>query len=437
MLCFCYLNASAETQPLKVAKKPGLFQEFFQKAKKIGTSYKTQLELKYYEELLKKKPNDVEVLKAYGKYLKDHGYYDKAITIYSKLFRLTKKKEYQEEVNGIKSTQKYNKQNKIFLDYINQAKIYESKGKIPEANKYYLKAQKVLPKRFESMFGLAKTYGWLGKSKLANNYYKELLKMAPDNPDLIAAYNKFLKENKPIQAYKNMPVQKIKKIPFKIYKIQKQITIRPSIKPSLKLPAKVPEGKSKLFDEYIKQAQAYESEGKASEANEYYLKAQKIDSTRYEAKFGLAKTYGWLHNDKLALKYYKELLKQTPDNVDLLEAYTNYLKDTKDYSQAIEIYQKLLTQTNDEKYNANIAEVYFLQQDYKTAMNIYQSIYNKDPANPQIQKAIALLYFVTGDFDTSIKFYEKYLAQKQDQESILNYAKSLFYTKKFKLQRKF
>lgn len=428
LLCLHCLSTTAETQSVKTQTHKGIFSDFFQKAKKFGHSYKTQLEMKYYEELLKKKPNDVEVLKTYGQYLKDHGYHDKSITIYNRLFKLTKKKEYQEEIKGIQATQEYNKQTKIFLDYITQAKNYESKGKIPEANKYYLKAQKIFPKRFESMFGLAKTYGWLGKTKLANNYYQELLKIAPNTPDLLTAYNKFLKENKPIQAYIKPLPQIGQRTPTKAYKMQKKPSVQLLVKP-IKPLGKVSVEKTKLFEEYIKQAQEYETQGKISEANEYYLKARKIDSSRYEAKFGLAKTYGWLHKDKLASKYYEELLKQNSDNVDLLGAYANFLKDTKDYVQAMEIYQKLLVQTKDEKYNANIAEIYFLQQDYKTAMNMYQYIYNKNPANPEIQKAIALLYFVTGDFDTSIKFYEKYLAQKQDPESILNYAKSLFYTK--------
>ena len=66
---------------------------------------------------------------------------------------------------------------------------------------------------------------------------------------------------------------------------------------------------NKTYFNYIKQAQKFESQNKISEANQYYLKAQKIFPDRFEAKFGLAKTYGRLHKDKLALKYYQELLK--------------------------------------------------------------------------------------------------------------------------------
>lgn len=143
----------------------------------------------------------------------------------------------------------------------------------------------------------------------------------------------------------------------------------------------------------------------------------------------MAKTYGWLHKDDLALKYYLGLLKETPNNMYLLAAYANYLKDNKDYSAAMEIYKKLLAQSKDEKYRANIAEIFFLQKDYQTSLDLYFDIYNKNPNNPEIQKSIALLYFVSGDFNKSIEFYEKYLSQKSDPESIVNYSKSLFYSK--------
>lgn len=434
ILCFCCLTATAEVQTPTAPKHKGIFSNFFQKVKERGESYKTQLETKYFEELFKTKSNDIKFLQSYAKFLEDHGYYDKAITIYYRMFILTKNKSYQDEANRIKALHMYNKQNKIFTSYIKQAQNYESKGKIPQANKYYLKAQKIFPKRFESMFGLAKTYGWLGKNSLANNYYKELLKIAPGNPDLIAAYSKFLQETKTAPSPKKPQPQIIQKELQKANPPSPAPQVLQPAKPSVNQVAKPSVGiiseKSKLFDNYIKQAQDYEKQGKVSESNEYYLKAQKIDSSRFEVKFGLAKTYGWMHNDRLAIKYYKELLKQTPENIDLLAAYASYLKDTKEYAQAMEIYQKLLERTKDEKYNVNIAEIYFLQQDYKTSMSMYQELYEKNPTNPDIQKAIALLYFVSGDFENAICFYGKYLAQKHDPESILNYAKSLFYTKR-------
>lgn len=546
ILCFCCLQANAETSSQKPQANKGIFSELFKKTKKTLDTYKTQLEMKYFEEQIKKDPKNIILLETYGQYLKDHKYYDKSAKIYKKLMQLTKNKKYQDDINEtnafknyyfkniffenlIKQAQKYESQGKIkqaneyylkaqkimpgryeakfglaktycwinqpqkamkyyeellkkvpnniallegyagclsetkdyaqakriyttlleltknekyknniqeiislekgltpkkvelasvtpedkaFLGYVKQAQKYESQGKIKQANSYYQKAQKIYPKRYEALFGLAKTYGWMGQKKLANSLYKELLAANPDNSDIKSSYNKFLKENKPGKFYK-----------------QQAIKGSPTLAKTIASP----------IEGYLKQAQNYETQGNAKAANEYYLKAYNIDKTRYEAKFGLAKTYGWLHNDKLAMNYYQELLKQTPNNADLLEAYANYLKDTKNYSEAMEIYNKLLAQATEgesEKYNANIAEIYFLQQDYQTSLKLYNEIYDKNPNNPNIQKAIALLYFVLGNFNSSIEFYEKYLSQKSDKESVLNYAKSLFYLKQIEPAQK-
>lgn len=538
----------AET-PIKTAEKqnkPFLnFPNYFEKAKNLGSSYKTKLEKKYFEERLKKTPNDVELVKTYAKFLKDHQYYNEAQKIYKRLIKLTKNDSYKRNIDETKALQRNQTKDKLFsyyineakkhesqgdivkanedylkaqkiyperyevkfglaktycwlnkpklaiqnykdllkqspknidlldayagclkdtkdysqakeiyktllastknekyknnieeiialekgyapaqnkpelakspaedkayLNYIKQAQKYESQGKIAEANEYYLKAQKIVPNRFEARFGLAKTYGWLKQNKLALSYYKDLLKEAPKNPALLIEYNKFLKE---IKKYKS---PQTKPQPKQNYPQQN-----------------VNAEKDKTFLSYIKEAQAYETQGDTAKANEYYIKAEKIYPSRYEVKFGLAKTYGWLHKDKLALKYYQELLAQSPENVDLLGAYANYLKDNKQYSESMDIYNKLLAKTKDENYKANIAEIFFLQKDYKTSLELYFDIYKKDRNNLEIQKAIALLYFVSGDFEKSIDFYQKYLAQKSnkaDPESILNYGKSLFYSK--------
>lgn len=540
LLCFVFCHtAIAETHSQISKTNNGIFSSFFKKTKSDLAIYKTKLEMKNYEEQIKKDPKNIVLLETYGKYLKDHKYYDKSAKIYLRLMQLTKNKKYHIDIDEMKSFQSYtnkdkvffeyiaqakeyenqekikqaneyylkakkllpdryeakfglaktycwlnqpkeamkyyegllkntpnnidllegyagclaatrdythareiykrlltltknekyknniqeiialekgyaptlknaelvhiNPQDKVFSDYIVQAQKYESQGKIKQANEYYLKAHKIYPKKYEALFGLAKTYGWLGQKELANNFYKELLAMNPNNPDIKSAYNKFLRESKKIKAY-------------------------PSVTKNIISP----------IEDYLKQAQNYEMLGNAKQANEYYLKAYNFDKTRYEIKFGLAKTYGWLHNDKLAMNYYQDLLKKTPNNTDLLEAYANYLKDTKNYSEAMVIYNKLLAQEKDgksEKYSEDIAEIYFLQRDYQTSLKLYNDIYNKNPNNPNIQKSIALLYFVSGEFKKSIEFYQKYLAQKSDKESVLNYAKSLFYSKKIEPAR--
>lgn len=560
IICFySCLGAIAETRIDKPVKSEGIFSKYFNKIKSMENSYKTHLEIKYFEERIKKTPKNVELLKTYAKFLKDNHYYDEAIKIDKRLVELTKNDNFKKDIEQAKSLKLNEKNEKIFSDFIKQAKKYESQGNIVKANEYYLKAQKFLPKRyevefglaktycwlnepklaiktyqkllkqspdnidlleayagclkdnkkyaqakeiytkllvttknekynnnlqeiillekgitpkminaellhgapqgkfflsylqqaqkyesqgniakaneyylkaqkenpnrFEPKFGLAKTYGWLRQNKLALMYYKELLKEAPNNPDLLAAYNKFLKETKGGKNYQTKATN------ISQAKLQQQYQAQ-----------NIAIKKDKMFASYIKTAQDYENQGDAANANKYYLEANKIYPSRYEVKFGLAKTYGWLHKDTLASKYYQELLAKTPDNEDLLAAYANYLKDTKHYSEAMDIYNKLLAQAKGEKsekneqrekYKTNIAELFFLQNDYKTSLKLYFDIYKNNPSNLEIQKAIALNYFVSGDFKKSIEFYQKYLAQNPNPapEAVLNYAKILFYTK--------
>ena len=398
---------------------PNKYEALFGTAKTSEWLNKNEFAFKHYKEALKQAPNNVALLEAYAKALKDTANYDEALKIYNKLSELTDDDKYNDNIDEIISLKKSFKptpiknpeQNKKFLDYIKQARKYESQGKIIEANQYYLKAENIFPDRYEAKFGLAKTYGWLRKHDLAIGYYKELLKLTPNNADLLKVYADYLKSNKKYLAKSNIPKSEI-------------IFLKKGIEPT---PIENLE-QNKTFLSYIKQAQAYESQNKTTEANEYYLKAQEIFPDRYEAKFGLAKTYGWLHKNELALKYYQELLKETPDNVDLLEAYANYLKDNKDYEQSLKIYKKLIAVTKNDKYKINIAEIFLQQKEYDTALNLYFEIYNKNPDNLQAQKGIALSYFISGDFKKAVEFYQGYLNKAQDPESELNYAKSLFYT---------
>lgn len=386
---------------------PDRYEAKFGLAKTYGWLKKFKESDKLYTELLIEAPNNISLLETYADQLQDDGKYEKAIGIYKKLLSLTNNKKYKTNIENITLVEKGQEQKKLVLSedeksfskFIRQAKQYESTGKIREANEYYLKAEKISPGKYESSFGLAKTYGWLGKNQIAKSYYQKLLKVAPKNNELILAYNKFLKEST-------------------AKAISKQSTQFYNAPPA-----------PDVAGEYLKQAQSFESHAQIAKANEYYKKAQKIDASRYEVKFGLARTYGWMHKDDLAMRYYNELLKQTPNNTSLLEFYADFQKSIKKYAEALNIYQKLLEQTKDNKYNLNIAEVYFLQKDYATSLKLYQDIYNQNPNSPEAQKNIAFLSFISGDFTKAIEFYEKYFSKKSDPDSVLIYSKCLFYTK--------
>ncbi len=409
------LTAEAEQASSNVQNNKYSLSKLFKKAKRAGREYKTQLEMQYYEEFIKKNPKDIKTLEMYAQYLKDHMYYDKSIIIYQKLYTLTKDEKYRFETKEIQKYRIYHIKERGFAAYIGKAKELESLGQIKQANEFYQKALKISPERFEAKFGLAKTYGWLGQKKLAAKFYKDLLNSEPDNKDLLAAYNQFTQEILGLKKYQPeiKPSGKSEIIPGnkQQLKTSKQMPPLETISPSKTVSAPkiiTPD----YYSEYMKKAQALETAGQIEKANEVYQKAQQLDASRYEARFGLARTYGWLHKDDLAMKYYQGLLKETPNNTALLGFWAEFLVSVKKYSEAMEIYQKLLAQTNDDKYNANIADIYFLQQDYETALKLYSELYNKNPNDADIQKSIARIHFVSGDFIKSIEFYEKYFAHK-------------------------
>lgn len=182
------------------------------------------------------------------------------------------------------------------------------------------------------------------------------------------------------------------------------------------------------FTGIIKQAIKFEKQGDIKQSNKLYLKAHKIFPDRFEAIYGLAKTYGWLDYDEAAFKYYQETLSKAPDNIDVLESYAAFLRDNKQYNDALKIYIKLQNLTNKHKYIKNLAELFFLQGNYNKSLELYIEAYSRNPEDTEIQRQLALLYFIQGDFKKSNLFYQSYLSRKIDSESFLNYGKSLFYS---------
>ena len=184
----------------------------------------------------------------------------------------------------------------------------------------------------------------------------------------------------------------------------------------------------KSFKTYIQQAKTFESTGRIQEANNYYLKAQKIFPNRFEALFGLAKTYGWLNDDKQAFDYYERLLKLAPNNMAILESYAGFLKDHKYNIKALEIYSKLLSMNHNQKYNMDIAEIYIAQGNTDPAIALYKIILEENPDDMTVTKTLAQLYFSQGKYAEAVPYFQTYLSRESDKSLMLDYGKSLFYS---------
>lgn len=175
----------------------------------------------------------------------------------------------------------------------------------------------------------------------------------------------------------------------------------------------------------IKQAQYYESLGDIKKSNEFYQKADKIFSNRYESSFGLAKTYGWMKNTKLSEYYFHQLLKNSPEDNSVIEQYANLLKDKGIYPLSINLFEKLFLKTKQEKYRLNIAEIFYLQGNYDKALGVLNSLKSKTTAS---QKLMANSYFNKADYKNAKIYYKQYLSANNSGEELIKYAKSLFYS---------
>lgn len=159
---------------------------------------------------------------------------------------------------------------------------------------------------------------------------------------------------------------------------------------------------------FIKQAQNYEAKSNILKANKAYLIANKIFPKRFEGVFGLAKTYGWTHKDKEAQKYYNQILKDNSNNITVLDFYADYLKNSSKSDLAIEVYKKLLLKTKNNKYNAEIAEIYYRKADYKQAVNYYSKIIQTNQTDETTLKYGKCLFY-SRDSKTAKEILESYL----------------------------
>lgn len=173
----------------------------------------------------------------------------------------------------------------------------------------------------------------------------------------------------------------------------------------------------------IKQAKSFESKGDISKANDYYKMAGVIFPTRFESCFGLAKTYGWLHNTKSANFYYNQLLASNPENNLVREQYAYFLRDNSYYKPAITQFEQLILKTYNTKYKYNIAEIYYNQGYYDKAIAYLQQLKDLNTT-----KLLANCYYNKADYKNAQIYFAQYLAVRQSDVEEIKYAKSLFYS---------
>ena len=164
-----------------------------------------------------------------------------------------------------------------------------------------------------------------------------------------------------------------------------------------------------------------------AQAEEYYLKALKLDPEDATINRNYAGVMRHKKNYAQAEKYYLKALDLEPDNADINSHYALFLAFyKKDYAQAEKYYQKAL-ELNLEPDSAVINSYYALfltlfRRDYAQAEEYHQKALELDPDNASINSYYALfLTLFRRDYAQAEEHYRKALTLDPDNASINSY----------------
>lgn len=135
----------------------------------------------------------------------------------------------------------------------------------------------------------------------------------------------------------------------------------------------------KKFEETKPALEALE-ESLSKKAQEKYLTAISIDSTRYEPYLNLGAEFARRDELETALKYYERAYQIKPDDSGVMSGYATCLISANKFEQALEIYEKLI-QKDPQNVNAlfNLSTIYMQKGDLQKVEETYSKIISIDP----------------------------------------------------------
>ena len=280
-----------------------------------------------FEILLKKSPNDPELLAAYADALLSSGREDEALKVYSKLFKMTKSPEIQERISKI-----------LYSNRLKLAEYFKKKGKLEKAAEIYEKLYEKNPADTRVMLGLAGVYFDLGRYEDARRLYSQVIVLDPTNKDalngLVGALIKLKKEDEALTYL------------LTLYKKYKTREIEEQIK------------KLEVY-RIVKKAEEYKKKHRYYTAFVLYKKAYLLDPDNIDVLKGLAGLYAANGQFEEAAKLYEHALHLNPDDedvaIDLAKVYRGLGKD---YS-ALKILRKLHVNSLDPRVALEYARILY------------------------------------------------------------------------------
>ncbi len=163
---------------------------------------------------------------------------------------------------------------------------------------------------------------------------------------------------------------------------------------------------------------AYRRKGRFQDALRYYNLCLENDPQNSFALFGIADSYKALNKLVLAITYWEKYLLEDSDNVNVLTRVADAYRKLKNFEKSRDHYLKVLSIDENNDYALiGLGHLYFDFNEFKTALQYWERMYNKAPDQIDIRilTSIGNCHRKLLTFEKGLKYFE--LALEKDPEN--------------------
>lgn len=157
----------------------------------------------------------------------------------------------------------------------------------------------------------------------------------------------------------------------------------------------------------------------------YAIVAEDKDKEK-EIRGLLGETYTIIKDYDSAIKQYREILKEEPENVKARVTLADILSWQKKYGESIREYERALKlKPGDIKIEEKLARVYTWKKDYPKAESLYKDIIRKDPQNLDAYVSLGQILSWQKRYSEALEYFDLALSRKKDNNIKMLYAEAL------------
>ncbi|MFA7657876.1 MAG: tetratricopeptide repeat protein [Candidatus Gastranaerophilaceae bacterium] len=433
LICLLFVPSRAEA----FFQKKDYKQIFLNDAYNAEKRHNNKSAFHSYEKAIYYYKKDKKVVEAYAKFCERQEYFDKAQDLYSRLYILTKDKEFLFKANlcAIKNGKLSGENLKKLVETkgmspaqkneLNSALVYhfsfkedwsnvkktcdkipknaigkeiittcivatEKAGDKKNSLGYYLRFSQIHPKDSEAVNKIISLAEQFNNYPLQEKYIKKLSDLNPKDSGikyrLAGLYEKHRDWRKAAKVYEALMVGGDRSEHVKISHAYVLSQLNPKAQPKIEKYVSKPRV---LTEREKKENQLYsalqnKNYKKTLEITEELL--QKYPDDKKLLTLAMENSMATQNWDK-ALIYTDKLLTFEPNSEGLLKNKANLYSINKDFANAIAGYEKLMESYPKSEYSFALANLYMANQDFAKAQAIFEPIYNANPENPVVVDA--------------------------------------------------